>query len=165
MKYMNRNVLIGRIHQLKKQLLLDEETYRTVLMSISGKNSCKGIDLEYLNIIKQSLEGLLQRQRLGSSLKLTNAAEHRKIAKLGYLLGWSWPDIAGFCFKEVKKKSTQSCTAAELGKIINGMVNIINDKIADGSLTLPHSDLVSFLKYTQSHNRNITQSPNLSEAV
>ena len=157
---MNRNTLIGRIHQLKKSLLLDDETYRTILASCAnGETSCREIDDEYLNLIKQQMENMLGRMRAGSSLKLTNAAEHRKIAKLGYLLDWNWQDIAGFCFKEVKKKSTQSCTAAELGKVINGMVSIINSKLADGSLILPHADLQAFLKYSQSPSRKITQSP------
>lgn len=157
---MNRNTLIGRIHQLKKSLLLDDETYRTILASCAnGETSCREIDDEYLNLIKQQMENMLGRMRAGSSLKLTNAAEHRKIAKLGYLLKWSWNDIAGFCFKEVKKKSTQSCTAAELGKIINGMIALINDGLTNGKIVLVHRDLQDFIKYTQSPSRKITQSP------
>ena len=158
----SRSFLIQRIHVLKRDLMLSDENYKIILESISGKFSCADIDDEYLNIIKQQMEGMFDRMHAGSSLKLTNAQEHKKIAKLGYLLGWNWNDIAGFCFKEVKKKSTQSCTAAELGKIINGMIALINDGLATGKITLVHRDLEDFLKYTQSQNRQsqITQSHN-----
>lgn len=148
---MSRNSLIQRIHVLKRDLSLDEETYRVILRSISGRDSCAVIDDEYLNLIKQQLEGMLNRMRAGSSLVLKNANEHRKIAKLGYLLGWSWHDIAGFCFKEVGRRSTHNCNAAELGKIINGMIALINDGLTRGTLKLAHPDLKDFLKYTQSH--------------
>jgi hypothetical protein len=145
-----RNALIQRIHVLKHDLLLDDETYKTILASCSnGKTSCRDIDDEFLNLIKQQLEGMLSRVRAGSSLKLTNAREHAKISKLGYLLGWSWNDIAGFCFKETGKKSTHQCNAAELGKIINGMIALINDGLSTGKIKLILPDLKSFLKYTQ----------------
>jgi phage major head subunit gpT-like protein len=155
----SRNSLIQRIHVLKRDLSLDDETYRVILHSICGKDSCAAIDDEYLNLIKQQMEGMLDRMRAGSSLKLTNVQEHKKIAKLGYLLGWNWHDIAGFCFKEVKKKSTQSCTAAELGKIINGMIALVNDGLSKGALKLHHQDLMDFLKYTQSQNRQSQNHP------
>ena len=58
---MKRNDLIKRIHVLKHDLSLDEDTYRTILLSISGKESCASIDDEYLNLIKQQLEGMQQR--------------------------------------------------------------------------------------------------------
>jgi phage gp16-like protein len=154
----SRNLLIQRIHVLKRDLSLDDETYRVILRSICGKDSCANIDDEYLNLIKQQMENMLDRMRSGSNLKLKNAQEHKKIAKLGYLLGWNWNDIAGFCFKETKKKSTQSCTAAELGKIINGMIALINDGLAKGTLKFAHPDLQAFLKYSQSPSRTITKS-------
>ncbi|MGD0591065.1 MAG: phage protein GemA/Gp16 family protein [Bacteroidota bacterium] len=144
-----RNFLIQRIHVLKRDLSLDDETYRTILRSISGKESCADIDDEYLNLIKQQLESVQQRRQLGSSLKLKNENEHRKIAKLGFLLGWSWHDIAGFCFKQTGKRSTHTCDNLGLRKIISGMTNIINDKLADGSLKLAHKDLEIFLRHTQ----------------
>ena len=149
---MGRNDLIKRIHCLKRDLMLDDDSYREILQSIAGKDSCAQIDDEYLNLIKQQMEAMLQRMRLGSSLTLKNQNEHRKIAKLGYLLNWNWHDIAGFCFKETGKKSTQQCDSSELSKIINGLVALIQDGLAKGTVKLAHPDLQAFLKYTQSHS-------------
>jgi hypothetical protein len=151
---MNRNSTIGRIHQLKSLLCLDEDTYRTILASCSnGKTSCKEIDDEYLNLIKQSLEGQLQKQGTPAP---KHAKEHGKIAKLGYLLCWSWFDIAHFVQRQTegRKISTQSCDAQELQKVINGMTAMINDGLASGSLKLNSRDLKEFLRYTQSTSRH-----------
>jgi len=154
-KLETRNSLIQRIHVLKRDLGLSDDTYRTILESISGKTSCKDIDLEYLNLVKQALEGQLQ--KLGSSTRTKNAKEHRKIAKLGFLLGWSWFDIAHFVQRETQGRriSTRSCTGEELSKVINGMVALINDGIATGKITLEHKDLQDFLRYTQSHKQEV----------
>jgi hypothetical protein len=150
----SRNSLIQRIHVLKRDLLLDDDTYRSILQSICGKDSCADIDDEYLNLIKQQLEGMLARMRAGRSIVFKNAKEHAKIAKLGYLLGWSWFDIAHFVKKETQGRriSTRSCDASELQKVINGMIALINDRLAAGKLTLAHRDLEDFLKNTQSQS-------------
>ena len=158
---MTRNITIGRIHQLKTQLCLDEETYRTILASCSnGKTSCRDIDDEYLNLIKQALENLLAKQQHGAPGQNKNAREQAKIAKLGFMLGWSWHDIAGFVKRETegRKVSTRSCDKVELGKIINGMVALINDGLTTGKITLGHKDLQDFLKYTQA-GQHTHQSP------
>jgi hypothetical protein len=150
----NRTFLIKRIHVLKRELALDDETYRTVLETIAGKRSCRDIDDEYLNLICQALEGQLRKRMLGKSSHNTNTQLQAKISKLGYLLGWSWPEIARFCERINHKRSTKSCTAVELEKIVLGMTAIINSRLAAGELILSHKDLSEFLRHTQqSSNR------------
>jgi phage gp16-like protein len=149
-----RNALIARIHVLKKELNLSDEEYRTILYSIGSKESCAALDDEYLNLVRQCMESMMQKLYLGSSLTLNHAAEQKKIAKLGLLLGWNWHDIAHFCFKEVKKNSTQSCDVIELNKIINGMSAIIEGKLKDGSLTLPQNELEKFLQSLKRSNKS-----------
>lgn len=149
---MTRSTLIKRIHVLKRDLCLDDETYRSILSSIAnGKTSCKDIDLEYLNLIYQALERLSQ--KTNQSRITRNDRLQKKIAKLGLLLNWSWQDIANFIKRETGGKhiSTRSCNAAELAKIINGLVSIINDRLSTGNLKLSEKDLKDFLKYTQTH--------------
>lgn len=152
---MNRNALIQRIHVLKRDLSLGDETYRTILRSISGEESCAVIDDEYLNLIKQQLESLQQKQQHGAPGQNKNTRENAKIAKLGFMLGWSWHDIAGFVKRETqgRKISTRSCDKYELQKIINGMIALINDGLTKGTLKLAHPDLQAFLKYTQQQHK------------
>jgi phage gp16-like protein len=146
---MTRNSLIQRIHTLKRDLSLDDEMYRTILESIAGKRSCKDIDDEYLNLIYQTLNS--QFQKTVQTRVRKNVQLQKKISKLGFLLNWNWKRISEFCYQQINKKSTQNCSAAELNKIINGMVAIINDKLAAGKIELSPKDLQDFLYYTQTH--------------
>jgi phage gp16-like protein len=146
---MIRNSLIKRIHSLKRELSLNDETYRTILESITGKRSCKDIDDEYLNLIYQALKN--QFQKTIQTRVRRNVQLHKKISKLGFLLNWNWKRIAEFCSQQTGKRSTQSCNSAELTKIINGMTEVINDKLAANELKLSPKDLQGFLYYTQNH--------------
>jgi len=153
---MIRSALIKRIHVLKRVLNLDDETYRSILSSISnGKTSCKEIDLEYLNLVYIALERLAQ--KMIQSRVTRNDRLQKKIAKLGYLLGWNWQAIANFIKRETLGKhiSTRSCSTLELTKVINGMLSIINDRLASGELKLSEKDLKDFLKYTQTHKEAV----------
>ena len=143
--------LIKRIHVLKRELSFDDETYRTVLHSISGKRSCSEIDDEYLDLVCKTLES--QFKKTQQTLVRQNIRLQRKIAKLGYILKWGWPDIAGFCFKETGKRSTRSCDTTELNKIVNGMVAVIDNHLEKGSIVLSSSQLSDYLRHT--HKRRI----------
>lgn len=156
---MTRNATIGRIHQLKALTGVAEEDYRTILASCSnGKTSCRDMDDEYLNLVKQTFERLYAKQQHGLPGGNKLSREESKIAKLGILLGWSWHDIANFVKRQTegRKISTKSCTPAELTKVINGMVELINDGLTKGTLQLAHPDLEKFLKYTQQHDSKQT---------
>jgi phage gp16-like protein len=158
---MDRNSIIKRIHVLKRDLDLDEDTYGDVLGAISdGRTSCVQLDEEELNLVRIALERQLAGRQSGTSTTRKNAKQQDRIAKLGFLLQWSWRDIAGFCEKQTGKRSTRSCNASQLTKVINGMVQVINDKLAAGTLTLPHSDLQKFLDLTQSHRKSVRANGN-----
>ena len=65
---MNKNskqTLIAKIHIAKKELALDDETYRDVLERVTGKTSCKGMNLNELKAVVMDLK------RLGFTLKQT----------------------------------------------------------------------------------------------
>jgi len=142
-----RNSLIKRIHVLKRELSLDDDTYRTILRTVSGEESCADIDDEYLNLVKQTLEGHQQKTQQTRIAK--NEHLQKKISKLGFILNWNWTRIADFCKQQTGKRSTQSCNPSELTKIVNGMIAIINDKISKQEIVLPHAEMQEFLKYTQ----------------
>jgi phage gp16-like protein len=153
---MTRSTLIKRIHVLKRDLNLDDDTYRSILASIAdGKTSCKDIDLEYLNLVYIALERLAQ--KMVQSRITRNDRLQKKIAKLGYLLGWNWQAIANFIKRETGGRhiSTRSCNALELTKVINGMVSIIDDRLSTGELKLSEKDIKDFLKNTQTHKEAV----------
>jgi hypothetical protein len=152
-----RTALIQRIHVLKHELSLDDETYKEILGAIAdGRTSCTQLGDEELNLVKIAMERMMNGRDGSKSVSRKNPKQHNRIAKLGYILNWDWRDIARFCKKQTGKSSTQKCSAADLTKVINGMVAIIDDRLAKGSLVLPHDDLALYLKYTQQH-RTATQ--------
>jgi phage gp16-like protein len=150
-----RNALIQRIHVLKRDLHLDDEIYRDILGAISeGRTSCKQLDEDELNLVKIALERMQAGRQSGTSTTKTNVQQHKKISKLGFILQWNWKRIAEFCEQQTGKRSTQKCSAAELTKVVNGMIGVIDDRLAKGSLVLPHDDLALYLKYTQQHRQS-----------
>jgi phage gp16-like protein len=146
-----RSGLIKRIHVLKRELSFDDDTYRTVLESITGKRSCADIDDEYLDLVCKSLEGQLKKTQQTQIRQ--NVQLERKIAKLGYILRWNWYDIAGFCVKETGKRTTRACSALELNKVVNGMVAVIDNRLESGVIVMLPSQLSDYLRHT--HNRRI----------
>lgn len=59
----SRKTLIAKIHIAKKDLALDDETYRDVLHRVTGKNSCKDMTLNELKKVIADLK------RLGFTVK------------------------------------------------------------------------------------------------
>lgn len=150
---MTRKDLNRRIGKLAFGILkLPEETYRSIVLSIDEKSGgyLRNCSDESAHLILLAVQQMANKDRF-HRMEARSKAE-RKIAKLGYLLKWSWADIAGFVEREVGKRSTRSCTPTELAKIVNGMVATINDRLARGLLQLSQTDLHGFLKHTQSHH-------------
>ncbi|ECI5747495.1 DUF1018 domain-containing protein [Salmonella enterica subsp. enterica] len=51
-----RCALLGRAHQLAKSLHLEGDAWRTMLMCLSGKRSCKDLDADALQRVVRTLE-------------------------------------------------------------------------------------------------------------
>lgn len=47
----HKRAMMAKIHIAKKDLGLDEDTYRDVLWRVTGKRSCKGMDIKELNAV------------------------------------------------------------------------------------------------------------------
>lgn len=148
---MTRNDLIKRIHVLKRELSLDDDTYRMVLSNITGKLSCKDImSIEELNLVCVSLSKMKDNRGSRQPVK-RNPDQHRFIARLMDHLKWSWPETAMFCEKVTGKRSTTSCSAAELSKVIRGMIATIDHHIKSGKITMTTEQLAEYRSHTQRH--------------
>lgn len=72
-----RNSLIAKIHIAKKQMGLDESTYRDMLWRITGKRSCKQMSIKELNSVLRDCERLGFKPIKQHGRK-PNVASHRK---------------------------------------------------------------------------------------
>jgi len=94
-----RNGLIGKIHIAKAELKLDDESYRTILFSLTGKESCKDMTLSQLNHVmdalvkrgyvvkvKRSPPAPLNKGGEGKGKKIENSPAQKKIWALWFQL-------------------------------------------------------------------------------
>jgi hypothetical protein len=153
---MIRNELIRRIHVLKRDLGLDDDTYRLVLHNISGETSCTKLQVEELNLVSVALTKMKDnRGTTGPTRK--NPDQHKMISKLGYILGWSWKDIAGYVQRIAGKNSTRACNAGELSKVIRGMIGTIDARLESGEITMNHTEKFEYLQHTKHHREKEIQ--------
>ena len=120
-------------HQVRKLahgiLGLDVETYRTIVSTIDEKSEghITRCDDEHANLVLLQLQAMVSRRGTpGQSIVVANARQQRQIAKLMDFLRWDWKTTAHFCYHQTGKRSTKSCDAKELSKVIMGMVRIID---------------------------------------
>lgn len=131
---MIRAELIKRIHVLKNDLTLDNDTYRSILFNATGEVTCTKIDLEGLNLVYLSLQCLVGRDSRPDHNQ--NERQHTMIPRLMEILGWNWTRTAEFCKQITGKNNTRKCTAAELAKMIRGMVAVIDMYLEKGRVTM-----------------------------
>lgn len=110
---------LAKIHILKKQLALDDETYRAMLQNIGGAESSK--DLTALGRGKV-LDHLLQKKGRQPFPGRPNTADlSEQIQKIEAFLAEAkrpWAYVLGMCKRICKKDRLEFCTPAELGKLI-----------------------------------------------
>jgi len=146
----HRADLIKYIHVLKRDLGLDEDTYRSVLYNVAGGTSCSHLDEENLNLVYLAFKKMRDNQEVNSPAQ-KNPDQHRMIARLGYILKWDWNDIAHFCQREVKKQSTKTCNPAELSKVIRGMIGVIDYRVKCGVLMMNHTECFDYERHVKRH--------------
>jgi len=144
-----RNKLIQRIHVLKRDLGLDDDTYRTVLDSVAGKASCRDLEDEDLNLVLLALEKMSRGTNGATSVTLRNQRQHRFLARLMQYLNWDWKATARFCLHQTGRRSTRSCNAGELSKVIIGMIRLIDQDIDQRRLILTDDQLSEYHRYTK----------------
>lgn len=134
------------------RLRLPEHDYRQIVASIDPKSDghVTRCDDETANLVLIALRRLAERNP--STQK--NMKQHRFIARLMDYLRWNWKATAEFCKRQTGKRSTRGCSALELTKVINGMIAIVDQNIADGRLQLSTEQLSDYLRHTKRHRQN-----------
>jgi phage gp16-like protein len=72
-----RKRMLALIHIARKQLNLDEDTYRAVLVAVTGKESCRTMDVTELNAVIQHFESKGFKPTGGKKKKLSPRTRHK----------------------------------------------------------------------------------------
>ncbi|HRD34603.1 MAG TPA: DUF1018 domain-containing protein [Rhodocyclaceae bacterium] len=135
-----RNTLIGKVHALAKQLDYDEATYRTVLLSQTGKTSCREMSFEQLSRLADCLERLIQGKALPEGAQVDRAkglargapmpTERQWTALEGLARRASWSGLKdfrllAFARHTVKVADLGEMTRAEASKVITGLTRML----------------------------------------
>lgn len=158
---MNRSELNKKIGALVHgKLKLDEEIYRQIVYSIDPKSGgfVRNCDDEHANLVLLSLERLIEKKSTPREHK-KNEQQIKFIARLMDFLKWEWRSTSLFILRIVGKSHTSKCTAAELSKVIRGMIAIIDSNIESGKLVLSPAKLKEYRFKTHFHRvQNKTKS-------
>ncbi len=127
----NKRILIAKIHIAKKDLALDDETYRDVLERVTGKTSCKDMDLSELKAVVMDLK------RLGFTPKQTTKGQasygrrptttpdrQPMLDKIEAILadrGLHWHYAHGMAKKMFNKELVTWLTADEMYKVVQAL--------------------------------------------
>jgi phage gp16-like protein len=90
----SRNALISSVHIQAKQAGLDEDTYRAMLVQVTGQDSCRKLGMSELRRVAAHLRALAGTSYPG---RPTNMAERPQLRKIEALLTrsklpWSYAD-------------------------------------------------------------------------
>jgi hypothetical protein len=151
---MNRTELNRKIRAIAHGVLhLDEESYRQVVLNVdfNSQGHITRCDIEHANLVLLVLRRMVEKRKIrrDSTSFPSNFRQHKFIARLMQYLGWTWKDTAAFCLRQTGKRSTKACTAAELSKVILGLIGIINGKIEKGEITLSEAEMFAYRKHTK----------------
>lgn len=121
MKKASRNQRIAAIHMGKKELKLDDETYRDMLEQVTGKRSAKDLtDNDLVKVLQHMETRGFSKTEFGQkpNVKLTKQQLVDKIEALLADSGKHWNYAHGCAKKMFKKDQVQFCTEHELWKIV-----------------------------------------------
>jgi hypothetical protein len=132
-----RAALIGKVHVLAKRLGYDEATYRTVLLTQTGKTSCKEMTDKQLSRLTEALECLSQGKPLPDAWKppqasanalggqmLPTAQQWETLAGLTRRVGWSGLDdsrLLAFARHTTKVAELSELSRTAMSKVISGL--------------------------------------------
>ena len=176
MNSVNRKRLNHQIRAFAHGMIgLDEDAYRRVIRDVTTdkENITKCTDQEaelVLTALRRVHEGrfgspgpsgLPGRPSTRNVVPCGLERQHKILPRLMALLRWDWRATARFCFKITGHKRTDKCTAAELAKVVAGMVQIVEHDIAAGKITMSEQELQEFRSHTQPHlkERSSTWNP------
>lgn len=93
----NRTFMLAKIKIAQKQLAMDDDVYRAVLLRVTGKKSCADMSLEELDLVLTEMRRLgfmpkPKKSSLGYTPKRRQSADAmlKKVEALLLDNGWSW---------------------------------------------------------------------------
>lgn len=121
----NRQKMLSKIHIGKKQLGLDDDVYRDLLVQATGKRSCKDMtDNELaavLNLLQQKGFGADAGAKGYQHTPLHFAEQGAMMRKMGALLtqmGKSWAYAHGIARKMFNVDTVQRCDGEQMRKVL-----------------------------------------------
>ena len=132
-----RAALIGKVHALAKRMGYDDATYRTVLLTQTGKTSCRDMSDRQLSRLAEALEGLSKGKPMPDSGKapqasanglggqmLPTAKQWETLAGLASRAGWSGLDdfrLLAFARHTAKVADLGELSRTAMSKVISGL--------------------------------------------
>jgi hypothetical protein len=132
-----RAALIGKVHALAKRMGYDDATYRTVLLTQTGKTSCRDMTDRQLSRLAEALECLSKGKPLPDIGKppqasanglggqmLPTAKQWETLAGLASRAGWSGLDdfrLLAFARHTAKVADLGELSRAAMSKVISGL--------------------------------------------
>jgi len=131
--------LVAQIHIAKKDLALDDDTYRQMLVTVTGKASCAAMTERQLRQVVQHLKatGWKPRATAAARRKVSPPTRHKKpgeksmadkiralwidMGKAGHLQDASERALGRYCNRMVGKYSPDWLTAYEATRIIESL--------------------------------------------
>jgi len=124
MNQKNRGKLLAVVHVGKKELGLDDDTYRDMLEHVTGKRSAKDLKIDELNKVIRELEnkGFKHESKRSFGTKPEVASfKEPLIGKIEALLAdkkLHWNYAIGMAKKMFGKEKLEFCTKSELHRIV-----------------------------------------------
>ena len=118
-----RRAMIAKIKIAQKELGMDDDTYRAVLMRVTGKNSCTQMSDGQLEAVLREMRrlGFVPRQSAYVRPPL-HLAEHggliRKISALLAQTGKNWAYAHGIARKMFGVETVQRCDGEQMRKVL-----------------------------------------------
>lgn len=135
-----RYALYAKAHVLAQQLGFDDDTYRTVLMTQTGKTSCKDLADKQLSSFVETLERFTGKKaspaprnapeasakRLAGQV-LPTAAQWKTLEGISARLGWHGLDdfrLLSFALRTAKVSDLNELSRAAMSKLITGLLRM-----------------------------------------
>ena len=132
-----RSALIGKVHALAKKLGYDDDTYRTVLLTQTGKTSCKDMTDKQLSRLAEALGCLSKGKPMPDTGNVPQASpkglagqmlptvkQWETLIALACRAGWSGLDdfrLLGFARHTAKVAELGELSRANMSKVISGL--------------------------------------------
>ena len=143
-----RNMLIAKVHAVAKRLGFDEATYRTVLLTHTGRTSCKEMTDAQLGHLAEALSCLAEgkpvpprggrpanrHKALGTGQPLPTSKQWEVLEALAHRAGWMGLDdfrMLAFALHTAKVADLGELTRAGMSKIITGLTRRLSQQTSE----------------------------------